>query len=52
MNALDVSPFHPRLARFTQLSGTCRGLRFGVLCGWFLLVFPLVWSVLQVPEMF
>ena len=41
MNASDVSPFHPRLARLTQLSGTCRGLWFGVLCGWFVFWFCL-----------
>ena len=50
MSASDVSPFHLRFARFTQLSGTCRCPLFGV---WFvfLLVFPF-WTLLQVAEMF
>ena len=36
MSASDVSPFHLRFARFTQLSDTCRRPLLGV---WFLCLF-------------
>ena len=55
MSASDVSPFHLRLARFTQLSGTCRRPLLGV---WFLCLFVFVcfpvfpFGLLQVAEMF
>ena len=47
MSASDVSTFHLRFAHLTQLSGTCRGLWFGFLCGWFVF-----WACLFSPCLF
>ena len=56
MSASDVSPFHLRFARFTQLSDTCRRPLLGV---WFLCLFVCFvlfscfpFGLLQVAEMF
>ena len=40
MNALRMFHLFTRVSHVSPNSGTCRGLCFGVLCGWLLLVFP------------